>query len=270
VLPEEGRSVALVGSRRATCEGMALAQELARQLASRGVIVVSGGALGIDAAAHRGALDGGGRTVAVLGTGIDVVYPERHRALFDQIVAAGGALVSMFEAGALPLPGHFVARNAFIAGLAHAVIVVEAAARSGSLSTARFAQKQGKLVGAVAGSPGANQLLAGGALMVRSADDIFSALDSLEGIAAPQSTCVAAEPALEELPARVLAAIPPDDLIDEEALALASGLTPRLVVRALSSLELVGLVMMAPGRRYRRTASPSALPARGSRGQHPN
>lgn len=263
-LPVTGRSVAVVGSRRATSEGMKLAEQLAHQLASRDVTVVSGGAIGIDAAAHRGALAAGGRTVAVLGTGIDVVYPERHRALFDQIVAKGGALVSTFDDGALPLPGHFVARNAFIAGLSHAVVVVEAAERSGSLSTARSAQKQGKRVGAIAGSPGANQLLAGGAFAVRSADDVLAALDG-----APDPS-LSAPPSLDEGPAKVLAAMPQDDVIDEEALALALGLTPRAVVRALSDLQLMGLVMVAPGRRYRRTASPSAVPARGSRGQYPN
>ena len=264
-LPVTGWSVAVVGSRRATSEGMALAEQLAHRLASQGVTVVSGGALGIDAAAHRGALAAGGRTVAVLGTGIDVVYPERHRALFEQIVAGGGALVSTFDDGALPLPGHFVARNAFIAGLSHAVVVVEAAARSGSLSTARFAAKQGKRVGAIAGSPGANQLLAGGAFHVRSADDVLAALAG-----GPAPSGPSAPPSLDEEPAKVLAAMPQDDVIDEEALALALGLTPRAVVRALSALQLMGLVTVAPGRRYRRTASPSAFPARGSRGQYPN
>ena len=265
-LPGTAMMVAVVGSRRATTSGMRMAETLASQLAEAGVVVVSGGALGIDAAAHRGALAGGGRTVAVLGTCIDVVYPERHGQLFDQI-AERGALVSMFEAGTPPRPGNFVARNALIAGLSHAVVVVEAAERSGSLSTARLGRSQHKIVGAMPGTPGTHKLLGEGAVRIACADDVLAAL---AGLTAPASL-LAAEELLEELPARVLAALPPTAPIDEETLALMLGLTPRAVVRALSSLELLGLVMVAPGRRYRRTASPSAEhPARGSRGQHSN
>jgi DNA processing protein len=278
-LPEAPLAVAIVGSRRATVEGMALARSLAAELASRDVVVVSGGALGIDTAAHRGALEDGGRTVAVLGTGLDLVYPERNRALFAQIVASGGALVSMFPDGTPPRPGNFVARNALISGLSHAVVVVEAAERSGSLSTAAQALSQGRLLCAVPGSPGAARLLGQGALLVRSADDVLAAIAGV--MPAPLALTDLVELAerfgLSPEAIQVLAAMPPltssplTSSIEEETLAEALGLTPRIVLRALSVLETSGLVMMAPGRRYRRTACPSAEPiARGSRGQYSN
>lgn len=289
ILPEAPLAVAIVGARRASREGMQLAESLAKELAQRDVVIVSGGALGIDTAAHRGALAGGGRTVAVLGTGLGFLYPERNRALFDQVVDQGGALVSMFPENTPPRPGNFVARNALIAGLSHAVVVVEAAERSGSLSTAACARSQGRLVCAVPGSPGTAALLGAGALFVRCADDVLAAL---AGVMPPpvelsELEALAARGGLSPEEAQVLAAIPLLDQserrgvrgkanerlasIDEETLAEALGLTPRMVVRALSVLETSGLVMKAPGRRYRRTASPSAEPfARGTRGQHSN
>jgi DNA processing protein len=285
-LPEAPLAVAIVGSRRATAEGMTRAKELAAELASRDVVIVSGGALGIDTAAHRGALAAGGRTVAVLGTGLDMVYPERNRALFDQIVASGGALVSMFPEGTPPRGGNFVARNALIAGLSHAVVVVEAAERSGSLTTAARAVSQGRLVCAVPGSPGSARLLGEGALLVRSADDVLAAMAGVmpPPLALSDLVELAKRFGLSPEAIQVLAAMPPAgptigqsmsqsaaQSIDEETLAEALGLTPRIVLRALSVLETSGLVMMAPGRRYRRTASASAEPiARGSRGQYSN
>jgi DNA processing protein len=262
-LPAEALAVAVVGSRRATAAAMARAEALAAQLARRDVVVISGGAVGIDAAAHRGALAAAGRTVAVLGTGIDQVYPDRHAALFDQI-AERGALVSMFKDGTPPRPGNFVARNALIAGLSQAVVVVEAQLRSGSLSTARWARAQGRVVCAMRGSPGADSLLGSGAFAVRDAEDVLAAL---RGTAAPPPPL----PALDDVQHRVLAAMSAHQPQDEDSLAEASGLTPRAVVRALSSLQVLGMVVAAPGRRYRRTSSPSAEPIeRGSRGQHPS
>lgn len=277
-LPVASPAVAIVGSRRATAEGMALAEGLARELAARGVVIVSGGALGIDTAAHRGALAGGGVTVAVLGTGADVIYPERNRTLFAQI-AERGALISMFPAGTPPRPGNFVARNALIAGLAGAVVVVEAAERSGSLSTARHALAQGRVVCAVPGSPGAHQLIGHGARPVTSAADVLAALERR----APAAAAVTAS--LDEQAARVLAVL--DESVggqgadvDEDALAAACSLPPRAVIRAVATLELLGLVAATSGRRYRRTSTPfiSSVPsvpsafaediARGSRGQY--
>lgn len=172
----EQPAVAVVGARAASQTAMTRAHAIARHLAHRGVNVVSGGALGIDGAAHRGALSGAGRTTVVLGTGIDIVYPARHAALFDQIVASGGALVSQFPLGTTPKRFTFVARNKVIATLASVTIVVEADVRSGSLSTATAARKLGRLVCAWPGSPGCDRLIGEGSGIVESVEDVDAAL----------------------------------------------------------------------------------------------
>jgi len=155
---------------------MTRAHAIARHLAHRGVQVVSGGALGIDGAAHRGALAGQGGTTVVLGTGIDVAYPVRHAPLFEQVVASGGAVVSQFPPGTQPRRFTFVARNKVIAALADVAIVVEADVRSGSLSTAKAARDLGRLVCAWPGSAGCERLIASGAATVESLDDVDAAL----------------------------------------------------------------------------------------------
>lgn len=169
--------LAIVGSRAATGAGRALARSLAAELTRDGHGIVSGGAFGIDASAHLGALDAGGLTYAVLGCGADVVYPDRHARLFDAIVAAGGGLISEYPPGTPPRPGQFPARNRIIAGLAVAVIVVEAAHRSGALGTAASARRQHRPVFAVPGSAGTDRLIATGrAVSVRTAADVRDAL----------------------------------------------------------------------------------------------
>ncbi len=165
-------AVAIVGSRAASLGACRLAAELGAASARAGRTVISGGALGIDGAAHQGALDAGGQTFAVLGCGVDVVYPERHAALFDRIVAGGGGLVSQFPPGTQPFRGHFPSRNRIVAGLASAVLVVEARQASGALITARLARKQGRALFAVPGSRGTDALLAAAqAQAVRDAAD---------------------------------------------------------------------------------------------------
>ena len=171
----EARAVAIVGARAATVPAMRKAHALAKHLGSHGVHVVSGGAIGIDGAAHEGALASG--TTAVFACGIDVVYPDRHADLFDDIVLHGGALVSMFPAGMKPRRATFVRRNAMISALADAVIVVEADVMSGSLSTARAARQQGRILAAYPGSPGCERLLATGAALVESGEDVLALLD---------------------------------------------------------------------------------------------
>ncbi|HVQ32037.1 MAG TPA: DNA-processing protein DprA [Vicinamibacteria bacterium] len=175
-------SVAIVGSRAASPQGRALARALASDLAVSGVEIVSGLARGIDAEAHRGALDAPGRTVAVLGSALDRIYPREHAGLADAIAEHGGAVVSEFPLGTAPEKFHFPRRNRVIAGLAQAVLVVEAAQKSGALSTARFALDEGREVLAVPGHPseplaeGTNSLLRDGATLVRTAADVAESL----------------------------------------------------------------------------------------------
>ena len=156
------RGVAIVGSRATSTAGVTRATRIAATLARAGHFIVSGGALGIDAAAHRGALEAGGVTFAVLGCGIDVVYPERHVKLFAEIAVAGG-LLSEYSPGTPPKRGHFPVRNRIVAGLAEAVVVVEARRLSGALITAHLAQAAGQMLIAVPGSAGTDELLASGA-----------------------------------------------------------------------------------------------------------
>lgn len=172
----EGPSVAIVGARAASRVAMDRAHTFAKHLGSRRIHVVSGGALGVDGAAHRGSLAGAGRTTVVLGSGIDVPYPLRHAGLFEQVVAAGGALVSMFPAGMQPRRSTFVQRNPLIAALADVVIVVEAEVRSGSLSTAHAATKLGRTLAVCPGSPGCDQLLYQGAAIVEQISDLDALL----------------------------------------------------------------------------------------------
>jgi DNA processing protein len=179
---EAAASVAIVGSRAATTHGRTLARKVAADLAASGVEIVSGLARGIDAEAHRGALDVSGRTIAVLGSALDRLYPREHAGLADAIAERGGAVVSEFPLGTGPERFHFPRRNRVIAGLAQAVLVVEAALKSGALSTARFALDEGRDVLAVPGHPseplasGTNGLLRDGACLVRSAADVAEAL----------------------------------------------------------------------------------------------
>lgn len=184
-LPLIGKSVAIVGSRTATPAGLVVARQLSRDLASLGYTIVSGLAAGVDGAAHQAALDAEGPTVAVLGCGVDVVYPYRHKALAAAIVGSG-ALVSEFPPGSGPVAWHFPLRNRIISGLAQAVVVVEASERSGSLITARTAMDQGRDVLAVPGSVasgryrGCHALIRDGARLVETVEDV---LEELEGIA---------------------------------------------------------------------------------------
>jgi DNA processing protein len=178
----EGSRVAIVGSRRPSPYGEAVAEQLAADLARSGVIVISGLALGIDAAAHRGALNGGGITVAVMGTGVDVVYPAAHFRLAEQILAAGGSLLSQFPDGTNPRKQNFPARNWTMAALSDVVVVVEAGEGSGALITAEAALLLHKDVMAVPGSVfsalsvGTHALLRDGAGMVQNARDVLAVL----------------------------------------------------------------------------------------------
>jgi DNA processing protein len=180
--PPDGPRVAIVGSRRPSPYGEAVAEQLAADLARAGVVVVSGLALGCDAAAHRGALVGGGVTVAVMGTGVDIVYPAAHFRLAEEIIAAGGALVSQFPDGTSPRRRNFPARNVTLAALSDVVVVVEAVQGSGALITAEAALDLHKEVMAVPGSifsplsVGTHALIRDGAGLVQNARDVLAAL----------------------------------------------------------------------------------------------
>jgi DNA processing protein len=234
-------SVAIVGSRAATPQGRALARAMARELAAAGATIVSGLARGIDTAAHRGAVDAAGRTVAVLGSGLDRPYPPENEALAVAI-AEGGAVVSEFPLGTVPHPGHFPRRNRIIAGWSCAVVVVEAAEKSGALGTARAALDEGREVLAVPGHPshptsvGCNQLIRDGAALVRDAADVAQEV----GLA----LAVAPDGASGDDVLRALRADAPSSL---EEIGRRSGLeTPALLVR-LTELELADKVRRLPG-----------------------
>ena len=182
-LPENRvETVAIVGTRKPTAYGKEVAHQLAYDLAKHGVIVISGLALGIDSIAHRAALEANGTTLAVLANGVDKPYPTSHTNLAREILKSGGALISEYEPGTPPLPHQFLARNRIVSGLADAVIVVEAAQRSGTLSTVNHALEQGKDVFAVPGnitsplSAGCNALIKQGAQPITSADDVLQIL----------------------------------------------------------------------------------------------
>lgn len=176
--PKRIVSVAIVGSRKPTSYGKQVTFDLAYNLAKRGVIIISGLAVGIDAAAHKGALEAGGTTLAILAHGLDMLYPQQHHTLARQILKKG-ALISEYQAGVTPRPYYFLARNRLVSGLADALIVTEAGERSGTLATVTFALEQGKEVFAVPGpitsplSVGPNRLIQQGALPIVSADDVL-------------------------------------------------------------------------------------------------
>ncbi len=243
--------IAVVGSRQATPRGRDIALEFARGLAAIGVTVTSGLARGIDGAAHRGALAGGGRTVAVLGCAIDRVYPGAHRALAEEIRGAG-ALVSEFPFGTAPLPAHFPRRNRIVSGLALGTLVVEAALRSGSLSTALHALEQGREVFAVPGSiqnplsQGCHALIKQGAKLVESIADIVEELPEVQALGgqAPRADeATEASRASDARERRLLTACGWDVFTSEDVVQR-SGLTVQEVSSMLLKLELAGIIQV--------------------------
>lgn len=253
--------LAIVGSRNPTASGRQTAGGFARFLAASGIVITSGMAIGIDAAAHQGALEAGGKTIAVTGTGLDRVYPARHRDLAHHITEQG-ALVSEFPPETKPLPGNFPRRNRIISGLSLGTLVVEAAVQSGSLITARQAAEQGREVFAIPGSihnplaRGCHSLIRQGAKLVETAADIIEELGALLGTleAAPAPTEHPTETSRkwdadyhQLLDALGFDPIPIDLLIQR------SGLTAEAVSSMLLVLELEEYVLSAPGGLYSRT-----------------
>jgi DNA processing protein len=243
--------LAIVGSRSATPQGLATAEALARTLSDAGLTIVSGLAVGIDAAAHRGALSGAASSVAVVGTGLDIVYPARNRSLAHEL-ATRGALLSEFPLGTPALAANFPRRNRLISGLARGCLVVEAAAQSGSLITARFAAEQGREVFAVPGSihsplaKGCHQLIRQGAKLVETAEDVLEEL----GITAPAPTTTSA-PAPSGAAQSLLDHLGYDPC-DIDTLVARCGLGNDVVLALLSELEITGHVAALAGGRYQR------------------
>lgn len=242
-------SLGIVGSRNPTPQGRENARAFARSLSRAGLTIVSGLALGIDGAAHEGALDGPASTIAVLGTGIDRVYPKRHLALAHRI-AREGLLLSECPLGAQPLAHHFPQRNRIIAGLSLGTLVIEAAVQSGSLITARLASEMGREVFAIPGSihspqsRGCHALIRQGAKLVESAADVLEELH-LPAAAAPEPRPSRPEPLLEAIGY---------DPVTLDELAARTGIAPAELSARLLEFELAGDVARLPGQRIQRLA----------------
>lgn len=242
-------TIAMVGTRKPSVMGGETAHYFARELSRRGLSIASGLALGIDACVHQGCLDGGGRTIAVMGTGIDVIYPYRHRQLAEKIIDHGGLLVSEFPLKTSPIAGHFPRRNRIISGLSLITLVVEAAIKSGSLITARLAMEQNRDVMAIPGSihnlqaRGCHHLLQQGAKLVTSIEDVLDELKldyQSSNLDQPDELVLASDN--ENLVHCIGFEITSIDQI-----VIRSGLNVSDVTIGLANLELQGLITAVPG-----------------------
>jgi DNA processing protein len=242
-------AVAIVGSRAASHYAKEIASSLAFDLGRLGLVVVSGMARGVDGAAHQGALEAGARTVAVLGCGVDVVYPVEHKNLAVSI-ARSGAVSSELPPGTPPLPHHFPLRNRIISGLSRAVVVIEAGEKSGSLITARCALEQGRDVMAVPGSAlsgrnrGSHALLKDGAKLVEGVDDI---LEELGWLSSRPEQVADAKPLVHN---GLLHQLQPGDTYGLDELAAMTGLSAQELLPKLLELELQGRLARLPGGRF--------------------
>lgn len=250
---QDDLAIAIVGARTASTYGRKMARELAHELAGCGVCVVSGLARGIDSEAHQASLEAGGRTIAVLGSGLDVVYPREHIALAEQ-VAESGAVVSEFSFGSQPEAGNFPYRNRVISGISLGTVVVEATEKSGSLITAQCALDQNREVFAIPGpvtasrSRGPHRLIKDGAKLVESIDDILSEIApalARTDRAEKNETSVPTVP-LEPDEERLFQLFP-EEAVQVDTLITGSGLEPARVLEVLLGLELKGIVTQLPG-----------------------
>jgi DNA processing protein len=244
-------AMAVVGTRGATTYGRDATRKLVGDLVAAGVTVVSGLALGIDAVAHEAALKAGGRTLAVLGSGVDQIYPTTNRRLGEALTGQG-ALISEYPLGTIPVPTNFPPRNRIISGLALGVLVVEAAARSGALITVQFALEQGRDVFAVPGSifstksEGPHGLIRDGATIVTRADDVLEALN-MQNAVEQQAIAAAVPETPEEIALLRLVEAEPRHI---DAISRDSTLAPPVVSATLAMLELKGLVKQVGGMQY--------------------
>ncbi|PID38903.1 MAG: DNA processing protein DprA [Proteobacteria bacterium] len=259
ILPQEGRAVAVVGSRAAFKVDLEQAHAIAQELAEGGISVVSGGALGIDAAAHEGALAAkdGAPTIVVLGSGLGQPYPARNRPLFERVIEAGGCLLSPYLPDEPGKRWHFPARNTLIAALSELTLVVAAATRSGALDTAFKTHRMGRSVAAIPRTPGCRRLIAcGEATAVHDAHDVMALLDGEE---------VDRLVDLTDEQRALLAAMPHEQPISIDELAIRRDLSPGRVAMLLLQLELEGLVVGQEGTRYRSIIGPAQIHSGGER-----
>jgi DNA processing protein len=229
-------TVAIVGTRKPTAYGREVTYKFAYELAQRGVVIISGLAFGIDSIAHRAALDAGGITIAVLGNSIDTVYPQSHQKLADEILAKGGALMSEYPEGTGTFPSNFLARNRIVSGLSDAIIVTEAAARSGSLATVNHALEQGKDVFAVPGnitspmSAGCNEIIKQGATPLTHIDDLPFSLPKVSD--------------------SIIVELIKKGVHDGDELLQKSGLDPSDFLQAITLLEIDGRIHSIEGNKW--------------------
>ncbi len=262
---DDGLAIAVVGSRKPSNYGNAMAQRLSTELAQRGFTIVSGVARGIDSQAHHSVLQAGGRTLAVLGSGINVIYPPENRRLCERISSGQGAILSEFPIDTKPDRWNFPRRNRIISGLSLGTLVVEATAHSGALHTARHTLEQGREVFAIPGridmphSRGTNNLIKQGAKLVECVDDITSEFpEAVQASAARQwatqdpASPVHAQNDLSETETQILALLQPEET-HIDTLIQASGLPAHLVSSILVTLELRGLIHQFPGKLFART-----------------
>jgi len=239
--------VAIVGSRKASAYGQSVTQKLGMELVRIGVVIISGLALGIDSIAHRGALEAGGTTVAVLPTPLDTIYPPSHNQLARQIVQRGGTLISEYSSGSISFKANFIARNRIVSGLADILLITEAAAKSGSLHTARFALEQGKTVMAVPGnitslgSEGCNNLIKSGAQPVTDVEDVIFALGLKLAKTKPNQHFHGSP---QE---KTLLNLIADGQRNQDELAASAGLEPAELNHALTMLEISGYIRPGGG-----------------------
>lgn len=236
----ENLKIAIVGTRRATTEGRLIAKKIASDLAAAGITIVSGLAMGIDTASHEGCLEAGGNTIAVLGTGIDNIYPRQNANLAERIIATGGGLVSEYPGAAPGYKENFIRRNRLISGLSEAVVIIEAPVRSGSLSTANFAGEQGREVFVIPGPinhpnyVGSHKLIRDGARLVTSAEDILEDL-GLEAATAPERLV----PTLDKNESLIVEAVRSSNkAIQIDKIIELTKLEPPQVMAALTGLSL--------------------------------
>lgn len=252
-LPKRRPTVAIVGSRKPTDYGKSVNISLTTDLARRGVIIVSGLAIGHDSIAHQACLDAGGTTVAVIGNGLDSIYPKRNERLAGRIVERGGAIISEYEPDTPVYPSHFLERNRLISALADVVIIIEAGERSGTLNTAAHALAQGKEIMAVPGnitsplSHGCNRLIAQGATPILSPDDVLNALGIVKDDTGQK---LATKINFDSPDAQSLYDLLHNGINDGDQLILKSGLAPADFSMAITMLELNGYIKATGNNKY--------------------